>query len=59
MIMAELVVMMKLVMVLTSLVPMGMWLICWRAEKLGIWNDIAGGYQVDEMVMNMMVIDMA
>ena len=59
MIMTEWVVMMKLVMLLTSVVPMGMRLVWWRAETVGVWQDIVGGNQVDEMVVKMMVAEMA
>ena len=48
--------MMDLVMVLISVVPMGLWLIWWRAVTLGMWRDISGGDQVDEMVVMMMVV---
>ena len=58
MIMTEWFVMMELVMVLTSVVPMGLWLVWWRSETLGMWKDIAGGNQVDEMSAMMMVVDM-
>ena len=55
MIMTELVVMMELVMVLTNAVPMGLWLVWWRAATLGIWKDIAGENQLDEIVVIMNV----
>ena len=58
MIMMEWVVMMELVMLLTSVVPMGMWLVWWRAATLGMWKDIAGANQVDEMVAKMMFLVM-
>ena len=45
--------------VLTSVVPMGVWLVWWRAATLGMWKDIAGGDQVDEMVVIIMVVEMA
>ena len=57
MIMTEWVVMMELVMVLTSLVPMGLWLVWWREATLVMWKDISGGYQVYEIVVKMMVVD--
>ena len=44
--------------VLTSVVPMGLWLVWWRAATLGICKDIAGENSVDEMVVKMMVVDM-
>ena len=56
MIMTEWFVMIELVMVLTSVMPMGLWLVWWRAETLGMWKDIAGGNHVDEMVVKMMVV---
>ena len=67
MIMAEWVVIMERVMecvmgcvlVLTSVVPMGLWLVWWRAAMLGMWKDISGGNQVDAMVAMIMVVDMA
>ena len=58
MLMTEWVLIMDLVMVLTSVLPMGMWLVWWRSETLGMWKDIAGGNQVDEMVVKMMVVEM-
>ena len=58
MIMAEWVVIMELVMVLPNVVPMGMCLVWWRAETLGMWKDIAGANQVDEMVAKMMFLVM-
>ena len=58
-IMTDWVVMMELVMLLTSVVPMGLWLVWWRAATLGMWKDIAGGNQVDEIMLKMMVVDMA
>ena len=42
-------------MVMTSVVPMGLWLVWWRSATLGMWTDIAGGNQVDKMVVKMMV----
>ena len=57
--MTEWFVMIELVMVLTSVMPMGLWLVWWRAETLGMWKDIAGGNHVDEMVVKMMVAEMA
>ena len=56
--MTEWVVMMELVMVLTSVVQMGMWLVWWREAVLGMWKDISEGNQVDEIVVMMMVVDM-
>ena len=43
-------------MVMTSVVPMGLWLVWWRSATLGMWTDIAGGNQVDKMVVKMMVV---
>ena len=43
----------------SSVVPMGMWLVWWRAEILGMGKSIAGGYPVDDMVVMMMVVEMA
>ena len=57
-IMTEWVVMMELVMVLTSVVQMGMWLVWWREAVLGMWKDISEGNQVDEIVVMMMVVEM-
>ena len=59
MIVTEWVVMINLVMVLTSVVPMGLWLVWCRSATLGMWKDIARGNQVDEMVVKMMVVVMA
>ena len=59
MIMTYWVVMMDLVMVLASVVPMGLWLVWWMEAMLGMGNDIAGGNQVDDMVLKMMVLEMA
>ena len=58
MIITEWVVTMELVMVLTSVVLMGIWLVWLRAAILGMWKDISGGDQVDEMVEKMMVVVM-
>ena len=57
-IMTEWVVMMELVMVLTSVVQMGMWLVWWREAVLGMWKDISEGNQVGEIVVMMMVVEM-
>ena len=57
--MTEWIVMIELVMVLTGVVPIGLWLVWWRAEKMGTWKDIAGGNQVDYMVVKMMVVYMS
>ena len=43
----------------SSVVPMGMWLVWWRAAMLGMGKSIAGGYPVDDMVVMMMVVEMA
>ena len=51
--------MMDLVVVLKSVVTMGMWLVWCKAEMLVMRKDIAGGGQVDEMVVKMIVIYMA
>ena len=59
MIITDWVVMMELVMVLTSVVPMGLWLVWCREATLALWKDIAGGNQVDDMVVQMMVLEMA
>ena len=59
MIMTEWIVMIELVMVLTGVVPMGLWLVWWRAAKMCTWKDIAGGNQVDYMVVKMMVVYMS
>ena len=67
MIMTEWVVMMKRVMecvmggalVLTCVVLMGMLLVWWRAAMLGMWKDIAGGDQVDKIVVMIIVVEMA
>ena len=56
MIMTEWVLMMEMLMVLTSVVPMGLWLVWCRAATLVTWKDIVGGNQVDEMLVNMMVL---
>ena len=45
--------------VLMSVVPMGMWLIWWRAATLGTWKDISGGNHVDDMVVNRMFVEMS
>ena len=45
--------------ILKSVVTMGLCLVWWRAETLGMWKDIAGGNQVDKMAMIMMVVEMA
>ena len=45
--------------VLTSVVPIGIWFVRWRASTLGMWKDISGGNQVDEMVVMMVVVEMA
>ena len=58
MIMKEWVVMMEMVMVLTSVVPMGLCLVWWISEMLCMWKDIAGGNHVDEMVVMIMVVYM-
>ena len=36
-------------------VAVGFW---WRAEKLGMGKGVAWGYQVEEMVVMMMVVEM-
>ena len=67
MIMTEWVVMMKRVMecvmggalVLTCVVLMGMLLVWWRAAMLGMWKGIAGGDQVDKIVVMIIVVEMA
>ena len=67
MIMTEWVVMMERVMecvmggalVLTCVVLMGMLLVWWRAAMLGMWKDIAGGDQVDKIVVMIIVVEMA
>ena len=46
-------------MVLKIVVSMGLWLVWWRAATFGMCKDIAGGDQVDDMVVMMMVVDMA
>ena len=56
MIIMEWVLMMELAMVLTSVVTMGLWLVWRREETLGMWKDIEGGNQEDDMVVKMMVV---
>ena len=45
--------------VLTSVVPMGLWLVWWRTATRGIGKGVSGGNQVDYMVVMIMFVEMS
>ena len=45
--------------VLTRVVPMGLWVVWRRAEMLGMGEGVAWGYQVEEMLVVIIFEDMS